>query len=93
MLDKALFRRFDDIITYGMPNAEVTRGIVESHMMTFALDQLDWQSIHDAAAGLSQADIARAADEAAKVAVLDNSNQVTGPALTAAFRERNAAAL
>jgi SpoVK/Ycf46/Vps4 family AAA+-type ATPase len=93
LLDKALFRRFDDVITYGMPTAKVTRGIVESHLSTFALDELEWQPILDAASGLSQADIARAADEAAKVAVLGDSNQVTGPALTAALRERKAAAL
>jgi SpoVK/Ycf46/Vps4 family AAA+-type ATPase len=93
LLDKALFRRFDDVITYGMPTAEVTRGIIESHLTTFALDQIDWQTVLDAAGGLSQADIARAADEAAKVAVLKDSNQVTGSALTAALRERKAAAL
>jgi SpoVK/Ycf46/Vps4 family AAA+-type ATPase len=93
LLDKALFRRFDDVITYGMPTAEVTRGIVEAHLATFVLDQVDWEPVLEAAAGLSQADIGRAADEAAKVAVLKNSNQITEPALTAALRERKAAAL
>ena len=93
LLDKALFRRFDDVITYGMPTAEVSRGIVEAHLATFLLDQVDWEPVLEAAAGLSQADIGRAADEAAKVAVLKNSNQITEPALTAALRERKAAAL
>jgi SpoVK/Ycf46/Vps4 family AAA+-type ATPase len=93
LLDKALFRRFDDVIMYGMPTAEVTRGIVESHLATFTLDGLDWQPVLDAAEGLSQADIARAADEAAKVAVLRDSNRISAPVLTAALRERKAAAL
>jgi len=57
------------------------------------LDQIDWQPLLAAAEGLSQADIARAADEAAKVAVLMDSNQIAGSALTAALRERKAAAL
>jgi ATP-dependent 26S proteasome regulatory subunit len=93
LLDKALFRRFDDVITYGVPTPEVTRGILEAHLATFKLDQLQWPSILDASVGLSQAEIARAADEAAKVAVLADTNQVGTAALAAALGERKASAL
>lgn len=48
---------------------------------------------HGASCGLSQAEIARAADEAAKVAVLDGSDDVLTPTLLTALRERRDAAL
>jgi SpoVK/Ycf46/Vps4 family AAA+-type ATPase len=93
LLDKALFRRFDDVITYGLPDPEVVRGIIESHLASFKLETLDWPPVLDAASGLSQAEIARAADEAAKLAVLGDVNQVGTPALLAALAERQAANL
>jgi SpoVK/Ycf46/Vps4 family AAA+-type ATPase len=93
LLDKALFRRFDDVITYGLPGPEVTRGILESHLASFTLERLDWSPVIDAASGLSQAEIARAADEAAKIAVLSDTDQVETLTLLAALAERKAAPL
>ena len=93
LLDKALFRRFDDVITYGVPTPEVTRGILEAYLSTFQLDGLRWPPILEAAVGLSQAEIARAADEAAKVAVLADTNRIETTTLVTALGERKAAAL
>lgn len=93
LLDKALFRRFDDVITYGLPDPEIARGILESHLATFKLKAVDWQRVLEAAGGLSQAEVARAADEAAKAAVLDGTEDICSPALLAALIERKAAAL
>jgi SpoVK/Ycf46/Vps4 family AAA+-type ATPase len=90
LLDKAVFRRFDDVITYGLPNPKIARGILESHLATYRLDHVDWTKVVDAMGGLSQADIARAADEAAKVAVLMESDEVTTPMLLSTLAERRA---
>lgn len=92
LLDSALFRRFDDVITYGLPSPEVAKGILEAHLSTFKLDKGDWPRIIAASEGLSQADLARAADEAAKVAVLADSDQIETSSLLAALAERRAAA-
>lgn len=91
LLDKALFRRFDDVISYGVPTAEVTRGILEAHLSTFNLDELRWTPVLEATIGLSQAEISRAADDAAKVAVLADANRVDTMTLVTALRERKAA--
>jgi SpoVK/Ycf46/Vps4 family AAA+-type ATPase len=88
MLDKALFRRFDDVITYSLPNAEIARGILEARLATYSLDLVSWSAVLEATSGLSQAEISRAADEAAKVAVLGDHNSVTSAALVAALDER-----
>jgi SpoVK/Ycf46/Vps4 family AAA+-type ATPase len=93
LLDKALFRRFDDVISYALPNAKIARGILESRLTSYLLDQVSWTSVVDSAAGLSQAEISRAADEAAKVAVLAEHNSVTTAALVTALNERKKAVL
>jgi SpoVK/Ycf46/Vps4 family AAA+-type ATPase len=92
LLDRALFRRFDDVITYQLPDEIIVRGIVEAHLATFRLDEIDWSRIVGAAGGLSQAEIARAADNAAKVAVLAETDQIRLPVLLAALEERKATA-
>jgi SpoVK/Ycf46/Vps4 family AAA+-type ATPase len=91
LLDKAVFRRFDDVITFGLPDSEIARGILESHLTTFNLSNIDWPSILQATAGLSQAEVSRAADEAAKIAVLEDSGNIKTPTLLSTLAERRAA--
>lgn len=91
LLDRALFRRFDDVIAYDLPTSEIARGIVESRLSTFDLKAVEWSGILEATAGLSQAEIARAADEAAKAAVLSGSDEIGTTTLIAALKERHAA--
>jgi SpoVK/Ycf46/Vps4 family AAA+-type ATPase len=92
LLDKALNRRFDDVITYGPPDPEIARGILEARLATFDLHRVDWPAVLGAASGLSQAEVARAADEAAKGAVLAGEDAIGTEALLAAAAERKAAA-
>ncbi len=88
LLDKALYRRFDDVIAYDLPSPEIARGIVESHLATYDLREIDWPPVLKASVGLSQADIARSADEAAKIAVLGETDRIQSPVLVAALSER-----
>lgn len=91
LLDRALFRRFDDVISYDLPTWEIARGILENRLSTFRLKVDDWNGVAQAMGGLSQAEIARAADEAAKGAVLGGSNDISAAMLLAALQERRAA--
>jgi SpoVK/Ycf46/Vps4 family AAA+-type ATPase len=93
LLDKALARRFDDVIPYSLPSPTVIRGIIESRLATFDLASLGWDEVAARAEGLSQADIARAADEAAKGAVLAEREAIGTGALLAALGERRGATL
>jgi SpoVK/Ycf46/Vps4 family AAA+-type ATPase len=90
LLDKAVFRRFDDVITYGLPDPEIARGIIESHLIGFDLKNVEWPHILNAVSGLSQAEVSRAADEAAKVAVLADTNAISTPTLLSTLAERRA---
>ena len=76
ILDKALFRRFDDVISYDLPKSEAIRRVIENRLAAFNVEELDWAAVLSAAEGLSQADITRACLEAAKTAVLNDTEQV-----------------
>lgn len=88
LLDSALFRRFDDVIHYSLPDAQIAQRILRTRLATFKTFKVDWESAAEATSGLSQADIARAADEAAKRAVLDDRSDVTDSDLGKAIAER-----
>ena len=93
LLDKALYRRFDDVISYDLPDPSVVQGILEARLATLDLKPIEWAPVLESAAHLSQAEVARAADEAAKVAVLDGHDGVTTATLLTALTERRAAIL
>ena len=93
LLDKALYRRFDDVISYDLPDPSVVQRILEARLATFDLKPIEWAPVLESAAHLSQAEVARAADEAAKVAVLDGHDGVTTATLLTALTERRAAIL
>lgn len=90
LLDRALFRRFDDILEYTLPDAALIERLLKARLAAFTVDRIDWKAVAEAAVGLSHAESTRAADEAAKAAVLDGGITITTEALLAAIAERRA---
>src|SRR5260370_674711 len=88
MLDRALFRRFDDIIEYELPNAALAEEILRRRLAMFQTADVEWSRVLPEAQGLSHADLARASEEAAKRAVLGGSTRITSETLLATLRER-----
>jgi SpoVK/Ycf46/Vps4 family AAA+-type ATPase len=88
MLDEALFRRFDDVIHYDRPDAMQTTALVRNRLRQFLGPRPSWKKIHDAAAGLSHAEIARACDDAAKECILRGGDTVRFGTLLAMLQER-----
>lgn len=91
LLDPALFRRFDDVIQYGLPDKEVTLKLLQTHLVGFETDEIDWQKTVELTTGLSQAEISRAADEAAKRAILTDRTNITNDDLSVSIQERRSA--
>ena len=89
LLDRAIFRRFDATILYELPGFDLVRRIVTQRLPRFELDALDWEEVAGAARGLSQADVATAADDAARDAVLENAGRIESATLVTALRERS----
>ena len=88
LLDKALFRRFDDVIKYQFPDADIIRELIESRLITFDIAWRDWSKIIEQANELAQAEIIQATDEAAKNAVLSNTQRISEESLILAIIER-----
>ncbi len=91
LLDRALFRRFDDVVEYQLPDSGVAQQIMERKLAIFQAADIEWTRILPAVSGLSHADLARASEDAAKWAVLNGSTAVTTDSLLAATQERKAA--
>lgn len=92
LLDRALFRRFDDVIEYQLPDSDVVQQVLHRKLAMFQSSDVEWSRILPEAAGLSHADLARASEEAAKQAVLRGSTRITTEALLASIQERKTAA-
>lgn len=89
MLDDALFRRFDDVIEYAIPDIEQVKELIENRLSSFGLGRIAWSKVKEVASGLSHAEIARACDDAAKDCLLANKSKITTQLLVQAFSERS----
>jgi SpoVK/Ycf46/Vps4 family AAA+-type ATPase len=89
-LDSALFRRFDDVVLYGTPDREMAVLLLKNSLAAMADAGLDYAALGDAAQGLSQADIVRAAQDAMKDAVLQHRENVAFADVMAHLDERKA---
>jgi SpoVK/Ycf46/Vps4 family AAA+-type ATPase len=88
LLDRALFRRFDDVITYALPGDELVEAAFRNRLSAFDTGRVDWPRVVIASRGLSYADIAKAAVDAAKTAVLRDETVLATGALLASVDER-----
>lgn len=77
LLDRALFRRFDDVLYYADPVEAERRQLMENVLGHFAPSRLGWKTLLKDSDGLSHADIDRACRDAIKHAVLDDRRKVT----------------
>ncbi|HBI18539.1 MAG TPA: AAA family ATPase [Brevundimonas sp.] len=88
LLDRALIRRFDEIIEYGLPDPDGVRDIVRRRLRKLAGRSLNWSAVAEAAHGLSQGEISRAVEEALREAILSDRKTVDQASLVAALDAR-----
>ena len=90
LLDDALFRRFDATLRYDLPADSEIRPLIENRLAAFQTKRLGWTRIVKEAHGLSHADIVRAAEGAARMAVISPRESISTDDLIGALRERRA---
>lgn len=88
LLDRALFRRFDDVLHYSLPEESLRRRLIENVLGTFR-GRLSWKTILAESAGLSHAELDHACRDAIKEAILNDKKTVETPGLAKMLRERN----
>ena len=92
LLDPAIFRRFDSRVDYELLTRDQVRSVFEKALAAFELTGVDWAALETAATGLSQAEMVRAAEDAARTAVLEHDARFTTAILVAAAEERRRSA-
>lgn len=88
ILDYALFRRFDDMIQYGLPEAEQIIAVLKNRLASFKPKRLSWSKLAEKAIGLSYADVARAADDTLKDAIIHDRVSITDADIFRMLEER-----
>ena len=92
ILDKALFRRFDAVLTYSLPDARQAVAVMRARLGTLA-SGTSMAKLGDYTAGLSHAELVKAAETAAKTILLRGDNRVQREDLIVALTSRRTASL
>ncbi|MGN8773970.1 AAA family ATPase [Candidatus Weimeria sp. HCP3S3_B5] len=74
MLDKALFRRFDDVIHYELPNDAQIKQLFDYKLEGYQDGSICSKEVIEAARGLSQAELTIVAEDAMKESILYGKN-------------------
>ncbi len=90
ILDPALFRRFDDVLHYDLPNRSQIEKLLQTRLAGRTEKAIHWAGLAEVAAGLSYAEVTRAADEVLKDALIRQRDGVHEPDITAMLKERKA---
>jgi len=90
ILDKALARRFDEVVEYTVPDIDAAKLLLERRLGKFKPQARNWSKLAPLVAGLSQAELVRAADAVVKDVILEGGSKVTVEALGAALADRQA---
>jgi SpoVK/Ycf46/Vps4 family AAA+-type ATPase len=88
ILDYAVFRRFDVVIEYGLPTKSQIIDTLKTRLSVLEVKTLNWAKLADEAAGLSFADLTRAADDATKDAIIHDRRLLTDIDVLAPIAER-----
>lgn len=87
ILDSALFRRFDDVINYTLPNRIDIEQLIKLKLSSY-LGRFSLDTVIDAASGLSHAEITNACNDALKEIILTDKNTVTQKLLIQMIKDR-----
>ncbi len=88
ILDHVLFRRFDDILYYDLPDKSQIAKLLTTRLAGNAVKRVKWENLADLAMGLSYAEVTRAANEALKDTLIHDRARVRIADIKAMLAER-----
>jgi SpoVK/Ycf46/Vps4 family AAA+-type ATPase len=89
LLDRALLRRYDQVLEFDAPTSEQIKQLIVANTQPMRILKADWKSLVHSAEGLSQSEIARAADDAVKMAILDERKSITTDDIVTRLQDRH----
>ena len=91
LLDRALFRRFDDVLYYHQPSEEERKRLIENVLGTYLAPRFAWKQVIADNRDLSHAEIDQACRDAIKNAILSEQTKVNTTELLCTLKERGEA--
>ena len=88
LLDTALFRRFDGVVAYALPSSAEAIDVLRRRLHAMDTSGVVWEEVANHVNDLSQAELVRAAESAAKRAILEESGSISTVGLVAELDER-----
>lgn len=88
ILDPALFRRFDDVLHYELPNERQIASLLKTRLSHTATKEIRWQNLGDDALELNYAEVTRAANEVLKEALIQQTSTIGETEIRAMINER-----
>ncbi|WP_420263608.1 AAA family ATPase [Candidatus Magnetominusculus dajiuhuensis] len=88
LLDRALFRRFDDVLYYEQPTTEECKSLIQNVLGAFMASKFTWKTILKESDGLSHAEIDQSCRDAIKQAILSDKQKVEASLLGQMLNER-----
>lgn len=76
MIDKALWRRFDEVIYFGKPTQEEIYKVIKLNLRNYHHNKLDLTRFNDQIQGFSYSDLERICLECIKKSILFNENKI-----------------
>ncbi|MGO3778046.1 MAG: AAA family ATPase [Canibacter sp.] len=92
ILDKALFRRFDAVLTYDLPDARQAVAVMKARLGSLVTGT-SMAKLSEYTSGLSHAELVKASESAAKVVLMRGETHVDREDLITALRSRRTASL
>ena len=87
VLDRALFRRFDDILHFELPDESQIAKLLKMRLTKATSQSMAWRDLASRAVGLSYADVARATNDVLKEALVGERRQVREEEIRVAIEE------
>lgn len=91
LLDRALFRRFDDTLYYKLPGDNERKRLIQNVLGAFLTTRFGWKSVLTDSKKLSHAEIDQACRDAIKRAILNDDKKVNAATLCTMLKERQGA--
>ncbi|MBI4651267.1 ATP-binding protein [Candidatus Desantisbacteria bacterium] len=91
LLDRALFRRFDDVLHYDLPEQDDRKRLINNLLGVFRSENFPFEKASEISEGLSHAEIDHVCRDAIKLTILNNKNLVTFKLFEDLLKERRSA--
>jgi len=88
LLDKALFRRFEDVLYYNYPNEEEVKKLILNTLGNFKPSKIEWKAILNKTKSLSHAEIVLGCTDAIKKSILGNKKKTTTKVIIEMLEQR-----